>query len=330
MPTPPSFCSSRRSEGGATTTTSVTGVGAGRQLLDLHFRGEPGLVASYLVPQETGFTLIESGPTTCRAALLTALAEAGVDPAQIRRLFVTHIHLDHAGGAGSLVAAFPNATFYVHAAGVRHLTDPTRLMESARRAWGPVADQLWGPVAPIPGDRIVALSGGERFPVQGGDLTVIATPGHAKHHLTFHDAATGDLFTGDSAGVRLAGSWRPRPAVPPPDLDLALLFDSLDAMRTLAPRRLLFSHFGAREDAVGELARYRTAVEGWRDAALEAARQSPELERIAAALRVREESDAASAGQPLPDERRGELISSYELAAQGLLRYFRSHGLVPG
>jgi glyoxylase-like metal-dependent hydrolase (beta-lactamase superfamily II) len=312
------------------TEAQVTELGAGRRLLDLRFRGQPGLVASYLVPQEDGVSVIESGPTTCRAPLLAALEEAGVEPGEVRRLFVTHIHLDHAGGAGSLVDEFPKATFYAHEAGVRHLADPTKLVESARRAWGPAADQLWGPVAPIPGPRIVPLRGGERFPVQGGELEAIATPGHAKHHLAFHDEATGGVFTGDSAGVRLAGAWRPRPAVPPPDLDLELLFGSVDRMRQLAPRSLFYSHFGASDDAIADLERYRTAVERWRDIGLDAARRTPEVAAIARALRDREEADAHAAGRSTPDDARGEIISSYELAAQGLLRYFQQRGLLSG
>ncbi|MCI4350494.1 MAG: MBL fold metallo-hydrolase [Thermoplasmata archaeon] len=308
----------------------MTELGAGRRLLDLHFRGRPGLVASYLVPQEDGVSIIESGPTTCRAPLLSALREAGVEPGEVRRLFVTHIHLDHAGGAGALVDEFPRATFYAHEAGVRHLKDPAKLVESARRAWGPAADQLWGPVAPIPEARIVALRGGERFPVQGGELEAIATPGHAKHHLAFHDGGTGGVFTGDSAGVRLAGAWRPRPAVPPPDLDIELLFASVERMRQLAPRSLFYSHFGASTDAVGDLERYRTAVESWRDAALEMARRTPDVAAVAGALRARDVADALAAGRSTPEDPGGEMISSYALAAQGLLRYFQQRGLLSG
>jgi glyoxylase-like metal-dependent hydrolase (beta-lactamase superfamily II) len=308
----------------------ATELGSGRWLLDLQFRGEPGLIASYLIPQEDGYSVIETGPTTCHRQLLASLAAAGVEPAEVRRVFVTHIHLDHAGGAGSLVEALPHATYFVHELGLRHLLAPERLIESARRAWGPMADELWGPVAAIPPARAVALRGGERFDVAGGQLEVIATPGHAKHHLSFYDSGARGLFTGDSAGVRLAGSWRPRPAVPPPDLDLELLFGSLDRMGELRPERLLYSHFGARPDAAEELGRYRAAVSGWRDAALAAARIRPDVEAIAMALREYEHAAARAADAPSPDERRGELISSYQLAAQGLLRYFQQRALLPG
>ncbi|MCI4348767.1 MAG: MBL fold metallo-hydrolase, partial [Thermoplasmata archaeon] len=197
-------------------------LGDGRILADLGFRDEEGLVASYFLPQPEGWTVLETGPTTCQAALLAALSDAGIDRAEVRRVLVTHIHLDHAGGLGALAMSLPNAALYAHREGIAHMIDPTRLAASARRAWGESSDALWGPIVPVPAERISPLSGGERFPLERGELEVIATPGHARHHLAFLDTATGALFTGDAAGVRLPGSWRPRPAVPPPDADLEL------------------------------------------------------------------------------------------------------------
>ena len=147
------------------TRPSVRELGQGRILLDLDFRDTEGLIAAYLLPQEEGWTLVETGPTTCREALLAAVDRAGVAPAEVRRILVTHIHLDHAGGMGSLAEAFPRATFYAHELGVPHLLDPTRLIASARRAWGEASDALWGTIVPLPAARLVALHGGESFPL---------------------------------------------------------------------------------------------------------------------------------------------------------------------
>jgi glyoxylase-like metal-dependent hydrolase (beta-lactamase superfamily II) len=302
----------------------VLDLGQGRQVLDLDFRDTEGLVAAYLVPEEEGFTLIETGPSTCRGALLAGLAKAGVTPREVRHVFVTHVHLDHAGGMGAVVDAFPNATFYAHEVGVPHLVDPSRLIASARRAWGASADPLWGTILPVPGSRVVSLRGGERFPVRGGELSVLATPGHARHHLSFFDSATRGIFTGDSAGVRLLRSTHLRPAVPPPDLDLEQLFASLDAMRRTEPRLVLFSHFGPSPDGAADLVRYRTLVEQWRDVALAAARERPDAAFMTERLRRYDEATFAGSA---PDDRES-LVSGYELAAQGFLRYFQTHGLV--
>jgi glyoxylase-like metal-dependent hydrolase (beta-lactamase superfamily II) len=306
------------------TRPAVRDLGEGRQILDLDFRDTEGLVAAYLVPEEEGFSLIETGPSTCRKALLAGLDRAGVAPEEVRHVFVTHIHLDHAGGMGAVVDALPKATFYAHEVGVPHLVDPSRLIASARRAWGAAADPLWGTILPVPAPRVVALRGGERFPVRGGELSVLATPGHARHHLAFFDSAIRGIFTGDGAGVRLEHSTRLRPAVPPPDLDLEQLFSSLETMRRTDPRLVLFSHFGPSPDGAADLARYRTLVEQWRDVALAAARERPDAEFVAD--RLRRYDEATLTGSP-PDERES-LVSGYELAAQGFLRYFETHGLI--
>jgi len=306
------------------TRPAVRDLGEGRQVLDLDFRDTEGLVAAYLVPEEDGVTLIETGPSTCRKALLAGLARAGVAPGEVRHVFVTHIHLDHAGGMGAVVDAFPNATFYAHEVGVPHLVDPSRLIASARRAWGAAADPLWGTILPVPAPRVVALRGGERFPVRGGELSVLATPGHARHHLAFFDSAIRGIFTGDGAGVRLEHSSHLRPAVPPPDLDLEQLFTSLEAMRRTDPRLVLFSHFGPSPDGAADLARYRTLVEQWRDVALAAARERPDPAYIAERLRRYDEASRPSSSS---DERES-LVSGYELAAQGFLRYFETRALI--
>jgi len=306
------------------TVPRVLELGQGRQLLDLDFRDTEGLVASYLLPQEGGWTLVETGPSTCREALLAGVARAGVSPEEVRRVFVTHIHLDHAGGMGALVGMFPNATFYAHALGVPHLVDPTRLVASARRAWGAASDRLWGTIVAVPAPRIVSLEGGERFPLDHGELQVLATPGHAKHRLAFFDTALRGIFTGDGAGVRLEHSSHLRPAVPPPDLDLEQLFASLEVMRQTEPKLVLFSHFGPSPDGAEDLLRYRTIVEQWRDVALVAAREKADADFITGRLKA---YDAASAAASDPTDRES-IISGYELAAQGFLRYFETHGLI--
>ena len=302
----------------------VQELGQGRELLDLDFRDTEGLVAAYLVPEAEGWMLIETGPSTCREALLRAVARAGVGPEEIRHVLVTHIHLDHAGGMGAVVDAFPRATFFAHELGVPHMVDPSRLVASARRAWGTAMDSLWGPIAPVPAPRIAPLAGGETFPVRGGELRVIATPGHARHHLAFFDSALKAVFCGDGVGVRLPHSSHLRPAVPPPDLDLDQLFASLEAMRRTEPRLVLFSHFGPSPDGAQDLVRYRTIVEQWRDVALAAAQERPDAEFIEQRLR---EYDATSLATASVADRES-MVSGYQLAAAGFLRYFETRGLI--
>lgn len=303
---------------------SVRELGEGRQLVDLDFRDTEGLVAAYLLPEDEGWSLIETGPSTCRDALLAGVRAAGVGPEEVRHVFVTHIHLDHAGGLGSVVDAFPRATFYAHELGVPHLIDPSRLIASARRAWGAAADPLWGPIEPVPAPRIIGLKGGETFPLRGGELRVLATPGHARHHLAFFDSRLRAICTGDGAGVRLAHSSHLRPAVPPPDLDLEALFASLEAMRRTDPELVLFSHFGPSPDGAADLARYRHVVEEWRDVALAAARERPEVDFVERRLR---EHDLAGYEQAPPADHES-LVSGYQLAAAGFLRYFETRGLL--
>jgi glyoxylase-like metal-dependent hydrolase (beta-lactamase superfamily II) len=308
---------------------AVAELGRDRFQIDLGFRDTEGLIASYLLPGPEGWTIVETGPTTCLDRLVQGVLRAGVDPREVERIVVTHIHLDHAGALGAAAERFPDAELFAHRLGVAHLVDPTKLIASARRAWGSASDALWGPIEPTPAIRLGPLDGGESCELTGGAREVLPTPGHARHHISFLDTGLSAVFTGDGAGVRLRDGRRARPAVPPPDLDLEQLFASLDRVRAAEPKRLYRTHFGGSDDPEGDLVSYRRAVEEWRDVALGAARVDPSLEYVARALREHEESVARAEGVPPLAEDAGALVSGYELAAQGLIRYLRVRGLLP-
>ena len=136
-------------------------------------------------------------------------------------MVVTHIHLDHAGGVGDVARSFPEATVYVHPKGARHLADPTRLVDSAARVYGPLLDSLYGRLDPTPAERIHVLEDGETIPVSSNRaLVAVDSPGHAKHHVALHDTLSGVLFAGDAVGVKLPDAGVLRPSTPPPDFDL--------------------------------------------------------------------------------------------------------------
>ena len=311
--------------------TNVRELGRNRLLLDLGFRDTEGLVASYLLPlPDSGWAVIETGPASCRELLARGLDRAGISRDQVRQVFVTHIHLDHAGGMGVVAEMFPQATLYAHALGVPHMIDPSKLDPRARV--GPGARPRTRSGDPSFRSRRIGSSrstgaSGSRWRAESSRS--IDTPGHAKHHLALFDTGTQGLCSGDGAGVRLEGSSRARPAVPPPDLDVELLVQSVERMRALAPRTIYYSHFGPSSGGAEELQEYVRTVRAWTDRALAAARTTPSEPVIADALRAYEKETRDQQGVKVGEGDSGELVSGYDLAAKGFLRYFRTHGLIP-
>jgi glyoxylase-like metal-dependent hydrolase (beta-lactamase superfamily II) len=220
-------------------------------LIDTGYTHTPEAVGVYLLLGDRP-ALIETGPATTVDAVLEGVRAAGVDPRQLQAAAVTHIHLDHAGGGGTLAQRLPQLQVYAHPIGAPHLVDPARLIVSARRLYGDDLDRLLGEPAPIPGERVHPVADGDTLLLGSRRLRAVDTPGHARHHHAFFDEQSGDLFTGDVAGVALPDSRYVRPPTPPPDFDVPSWKASLTRMRALNPSRLLLTHFGAHA-WVGEL-----------------------------------------------------------------------------
>jgi glyoxylase-like metal-dependent hydrolase (beta-lactamase superfamily II) len=162
----------------------------------------------------------------------------------VQHILLTHIHLDHAGASGTIVRDHPHIKVLVHERGVRHMADPSRLIESATRVYGDRMEHFWGEFAPVPSGNLVSLGGGESIEAGGRTFDVAYTPGHASHHVSFFDASSGVAFVGDTAGVCIKGGYV-LPPTPPPDIDLELWQGSVDRILAWSPTTLMLTHFGA-------------------------------------------------------------------------------------
>jgi glyoxylase-like metal-dependent hydrolase (beta-lactamase superfamily II) len=300
-------------------------IAPGISYVDLNFRRTPGVIATGVLTGLGGVTIVDPGPTSCLETLTRALAAEGIAIADVRTLLLTHIHLDHAGATGSLVQQNPDIEVYVHERGAPHLTDPSKLLDSAARLYGSQMGSLWGAVLPVPGERLKVLSGGEHITVGARTFDVEYTPGHAAHHVSFFDRASGIAWVGDTAGVRLGPSQSVVPPTPPPDIDLELWDKSLSRIRVWEPSRLFLTHFGLFDDVpkhlddlsiglreVAEMVRHSLEVGGGEDAQFAAFR-----EEIGRYIRRRmSEHDAIAF----------ETAAPLRFNWQGLARYWRKRG----
>jgi len=216
------------------TTTDIAPLGHEVFQIDTRMAGYDGITAGYLIHSQRP-CLVETGTATSAPVVRDALAQLGIGADDLATVVVTHIHLDHAGGAGDIAAMFPAAQIVVHQRGARHLADSSRLMAGAREVYGDALDRLFGVLAPVPADRIVALDDTGTIDLGGGRrLDSHYSPGHAKHHVGLIDSDSGDLYTGDAAGVYIPETADVRPATPPPDFDLETALGSLRKFRRAA------------------------------------------------------------------------------------------------
>ncbi len=294
-------------------------IGGGVLQIDTGHYGHPGTIGVFVLPlPKGGYALIETGPGSTLASVEDGLARAGLDQRDLRFVLVTHIHLDHAGAAGALAQG---GELVVHEIGAPHMIDPSRLLSSAKRIYGDEMDALWGTMHPVDAARVRAVRGGESLDLGGLRVRVLATPGHASHHVSYL-LDDGTLFTGDSAGVRLQGANVVRPAVPPPDLDLEAWEVSVRRMRDARPDRLVLTHFGVVEDADEHLAQVPERNRAWANEVLRGMRANEDDDALVARMQQREDAELAQAGV-LPGVRiRYKVTSDAAMTVMGLKRYW--------
>jgi glyoxylase-like metal-dependent hydrolase (beta-lactamase superfamily II) len=274
------------------------------RVIDLMQLGRARVIGCWQVDD----VLIDPGPTSCLPVLLESLGDQ-----RPSALLLTHIHLDHAGAAGSLVQRWPELDVYVHERGAPHMIDPGRLIESATRLYGEDMDRLWGEMLPVPERNLHVITGGEH--VHGGRFEVAYTPGHASHHVSYlHE---GTAYVGDVAGVRITPKSMTIPPTPPPDIDVEAWHKSIALIRSWRPERLAMTHFGGYDDVSAQLAELDARLDEWSELARAAGRDAFIATIMEQIERNGSPEQAATYQQAAPAE---QLYAGYE-------RYWRKRSL---
>ena len=302
--------------------------------LDLNFQTIPESIACYLLPHADGAALVECGPSTTRPSLQAGLQAHGLSVEDVTDVFLTHIHLDHAGAAGWWARHGNHgrgATIHVHPNGAPHLVNPEKLIASATRIYGAQMETLWGEFLSVPVERLHTAQDGEAIAFGGRRIEVTDAPGHANHHFVY--TCDGVCFTGDVGGVRVMAA-APHPAVrhvrlptPPPEFHLETwraTLDKLEVQRAAGKfQRIAVTHFGIFDDAQEHLAavqRKLSALEQWMAVTLPA---NPESEALRQQLAEWERQQAEADGLPPALAREYETANPIGMSADGAARYWK-------
>ncbi len=245
--------------------------------VELETGGFKNLICSYII-KGAKTILVESGPTSSVPKLVSGLKELDIRFEDVEYVAVTHVHLDHGGGAGTLLKFLPNAKVLVHPRGMPHLINPERLWPSSQAVLGFVSE-IFGKPEPVPKERIIPVTEGSFDLDDGAKLRVIETPGHASHNLSFHESLNGGVFPGDAAGTYFPEFDVVMPTTPPP-FHLGAALASLDKLISLKPTVLYYSHFGKASNGVQRLKDYKLQLQLWAKIAEEGARKNQSLEEI--------------------------------------------------
>lgn len=228
-------------------------LGNGIHLIDGFDMGEPGRTGSYVIEAEQ-LTIVETSASPSVPYILAGLEQLGHRPEDVRYIIVTHIHLDHSGGAGLLLQHCPHAQVVVHPKGARHLIDPERLIASAKMVYGNTFNQFFDPIVPVPQDRIIVKADEETLAIgPGRTLTFLDTPGHANHHFSIYDPFSKGIFTGDTLGVyyhqlRDLGLSFYLPSTSPNQFNPEAMAVAIERVKALQVERIYFGHFGMSEE----------------------------------------------------------------------------------
>lgn len=305
------------------TQPAVLELGHGISCIDT-LQVRPGLACCYLIERQGELAFIEAGTAVGVPALLQLLADRGYEREQVRYVIPTHVHLDHAGGAGLLMQELPAATLVVHPRGARHMIDPGKLIAGATAVYGADAMQaMYGQILPVPAARVLEAPEGLELALGDSSLKFIDTPGHARHHFCVWDAHSAGMFTGDTFGLsyrELDGPWGAflMPTTTPVQFDPQAWEDSLQRMLALQPERMYLTHY-AMVESVPKLAEDLRAGLRRYVAIAEAAPASKRHQALREALAADAIEQLRLAGSAMDEKQIRQIIQfDIELNAQGL------------
>jgi len=232
---------------------------------------KPRVASIYLLRAVDEVAIIETGTYHSLANVLATLQALGIDPAQVKYVIPTHVHLDHAGGAGAMMRQFADASLIIHPRGAAHMIDPGRLIEGTIGVYGAERfERLYGSIEPIPRERIIVAEDGASFRLAQRELIFIDTPGHARHHFCIIDAHSSGVFTGDTFGISYDAMKKlPRgllPTTPPTQFDPQALRRSIARIMEFRPERLYLTHYGEFLDPAAQLASFDQWIDEYLDA----------------------------------------------------------------
>ncbi|HKZ95256.1 MAG TPA: MBL fold metallo-hydrolase [Candidatus Bathyarchaeia archaeon] len=248
-------------------------------IIDLKPTGVDNFIASYVLKGPKATAIIETGPTCSIPNLLTGLNEIRVKNDDIDYIMVSHIHIDHAGGAGTLMRHLPNAKLIVHPRGAPHIINPQKLWEQSQLVLGEVAT-AYGKIEPAPENRVITPSDGTLFDLGGSvQVKVLETLGHASHHLGYYDPDSQGIFQGDAAGIYFPHLDVTIPTAPAP-FQFEMTLASLEKLTQLQPKRLYYTHYGPVDNAVERIKRYEAQLHLWANVVSEAVKRGDTKESV--------------------------------------------------
>jgi len=274
----------------------------------------PLVAACYLLETDDALALIEVGSNSSVERILKVIESRGRSPDEVSHLIVTHVHLDHAGGAGELMTRLPNAQFVVHPHGARHMIDPSRLEASARSVYGDDAfNAMYGTLIPIPAERVTTMEDGDSLLVGGRRLSFMDTPGHARHHFCIWDEQTSGWFTGDTFGLSYRGLDTANgafifPTTTPTQFDPETLIASIDRLLENSPEYMYLTHFGRIGDVSQVAARLKVAINEFVRIAKSHARDENRTEAIETGITDWLLDVAREHGVTLPEQEVREIV----------------------
>lgn len=281
----------------------------------------------YVIEEEKTI-LIETGAAPSNDIIHNSLKELNIRPQQVDYIAVTHIHLDHAGGAGLLMEQCPNAKLLVHPRGAKHMADPEKLIAGARQVYGSSFDELFNPILPVPAERIKVMEDGDTLDIGNNRiLEFLDTPGHAFHHIVVNDPASNGLFSGDNAGIFFRQLYDEQgiafslPVTAPTQFVPEIMEQTMDRLISLNPERVYFTHYGMAKNGVSLLQQGKKLVGFFGNECAKHYQSNRSFEKLFDFIKERLYSELAALGVKGDIPEKDALDGDIKLNIQGVIAY---------